>query len=393
MKLELHILQNFAPSNLNRDDTGSPKYCEFGGYRRARISSQCIKRAIRRDFGQQGLVPPDQLALRSKRFVDRIGEELAAHTGQPLELAKGVVEAALATLNFTLAGGGEKTEYLLYFGQQEIERIREFAQQHWDRLVVSAVAGQQKDKQAKGGKKDTKDEETKLLANELKKHLDGGRAADLALFGRMLADLPERNIDAAAQVAHAISTHEVTTQFDYYTAVDDLKPEETEGADMIGTVEFNSACYYRYANVDLDQLRSNLKNDWELAVNTVAAFVQASIEAIPTGKQNSFAAHNPPALIVALLRRRGSWSLANAFLKPVRPGRDGDLVCASARALDEHWKELVDLYGDPAEQRFVTGLASVRAYVPTLGDDRAWQPSCTELKERVREAVQAAYGG
>jgi CRISPR system Cascade subunit CasC len=377
MKLELHILQNFAPSNLNRDDTGSPKHCEFGGYRRARISSQCIKRAIRLAFRQQGLVPTEQLALRSKRFVDRIGEELAARTGQPLELAKRVVKEALATLNIKLAGGGEKTKYLLYFGRQEIEQIREFAQQHWDRLDDSTAAGQG----------------TKLLANELKKHLDGGGAADLALFGRMLADLPEKNIDAAAQVAHAISTHEVTTQFDYYTAVDDLKPEETAGADMIGTVEFNSACYYRYANVDLDQLRSNLKNDWELAVNTVAAFVQASIEAIPTGKQNSFAAHNPPALIVALLRRRGSWSLANAFLKPVRPGRDGDLVCASARALDEHWKELVDLYGDPAEQRFVTGLASVRAYVPTLGDDRAWQPSCTELKERVREAVQAAYGG
>src|SRR5690606_30773078 len=162
------------------------------------------------------------------------------------------------------------------------------------------------------------------------KSLDGGRAVDLALFGRMLADLPDRNVDAACQVAHAISTHRVSAEFDYYTAVDDLKPDDTSGADMIGTVEFNSACYYRYANIDLRQLVKNLKGeaeevDAELAEAAVRAFLIASRDAIPTGKQNSFAARNAPSFFLAVVRDRGAWSLANAFVAPVNGQQEGGL--------------------------------------------------------------------
>jgi CRISPR system Cascade subunit CasC len=177
----------------------------------------------------------------------------------------------------------------------------------------------------------------------LKKKLDGGKAADLALFGRMLADLPDNNIEAACQVAHAISTHKVGVEFDFYTAVDDLQNKAESGAGMMGDIEFNSACYYRYSNIDLNQLKKNLDNDEGLSNATVAAFIRASVSAIPTGKQNSFAAQNPPDFIMAVVRNNGAWSLANAFVKPIKEG--GSLVADSIRALVDYWDKLNTAYG------------------------------------------------
>ena len=162
-----------------------------------------------------------------------------------------------------------------------------------------------------------------------------------SLFGRMLADLPEKNMDAACQVAHAISTNKIhSMEMDYYTAVDDIN-NDNPGADMIGTVEFNSACFYRYATLDVAELVGGyrdekktrafgLQGDAELARTTATAFLTAFIHAIPTGKQNSFAAHNPPSLVFAVVRDGPPVSLANAFVKPVtaagrrEPGREVD---------------------------------------------------------------------
>jgi CRISPR system Cascade subunit CasC len=376
MNIELHIIQNFAPSNLNRDDTGSPKSCDFGGYRRARISSQAIKRAIRDEFKEKRLLDRAELAIRSKRFVEEIANRLA-NRGRSFEEAKAVVEAALAGPDIRLSSDGEKTEYLLYLGEREVEQIAQFAERNWDALVASA-AGQKK-------KGEAKDDQTKRLAAEFKQLLDGGKAADLALFGRMLADLPDKNIDAACQVAHAISTHQVNMDFDYYTAVDDLKPEETAGADMIGTVEFNSACFYRYANIDLRQLRDNLGGDSELARKTVRAFLEASRDAIPTGKQNSFAAQNPPSFVFAVVRESGFWSLANAFVKPVRPRSDDDIVQLSVDALIQHWADLTSMYGDPSKLLTTCALPSLTVRDP-LDDCKVG--TYTELVERTMGAIE-----
>jgi CRISPR system Cascade subunit CasC len=203
-------------------------------------------------------------------------------------------------------------------------------------------------KKAKRAAKETVPDEVRKAVTAL---LGGGKAADLALFGRMVADLPEKNIDAAAQVAHALSTHRVSVEFDYYTAVDDLKPDDTAGADMIGTIEFNSACFYRYANVDLGQLLHNLvdenpvRSDEKLARTTLEAFIRASVAAIPTGKQNSMAAQNPPSFVMAVVRESGPWSLANAFLQPARPDATGDLVGKSIDQLDDYWGRLTRMYG------------------------------------------------
>jgi CRISPR system Cascade subunit CasC len=377
--LELHIIQNFAPSNLNRDDTNSPKSCEFGGARRARISSQCIKRSLRREFASQALLGEYELAVRSKRFLDMLVGQLV-EDGRPSDQASSVVHAALTSIGIQTGTDG-KSQYLLFLGRSEAQAIYEFCSQHWETLLAESRQGQRK--------KAAVSDAMKPLKSELLARLDGGRAVDLALFGRMLADLPAKNIDAASQVAHAISTHRVMPEFDYYTAVDDLKPDDTAGADMIGTVEFNSACYYRYLNVDVDQLINNLQGDTELAVAALGALLDAARDAVPTGKQNSFAAHNPPSFMFALVRNRGAWSLANAFLKPVEPERNTDLAAASVRALDEYWGELTRVYGDPSTARAVVMIGD--AELRFIGPD-AVTPNYAAFRERVVGAIQGALG-
>ncbi len=167
----------------------------------------------------------------------------------------------------------------------------------------------------------------------------------MALFGRMLADMPEKNQDAACQVAHAISTHSVVREFDYYTAVDDLKPDDTAGADMMGTVEFNSACFYRYAVVDWEKLIQNLQGDQGLAAKGLRAFLEGFVVAEPTGKRNTFAAHNPPEFIAVSRRRNAAArNLANAFETPVRVRNNESLTEASAAKLMEKAKKLNTAY-------------------------------------------------
>jgi len=347
MRLELHLLQNFAPSNLNRDDTGSPKDAEFGGYRRARISSQCQKRAVRNYFKEHDLIPAEHRATRTKRLLEHVRQRLEK-PGRD----EGAVNRAVTT---ALAAGGLKlaeknlTQYLLFLGEGEIARFVSLIDQHFEVLAkesetVSVETG--KKKTAKKDKAEAKNAAPEEVQKAVPSLLDGGKAADLALFGRMLADLPEKNVDAACQVAHAISTNKVhSMEMDYYTAVDDIN-NDSPGADMIGTIEFNSACFYRYANLDLHQLHENLQGDVDLARTTAESFLRSFVHAIPTGKQNSFAAHNKPSLVFAVVRDGPPVSLANAFVKPVTPRHDESLVEKSITALDSYYGRLVGMYGD-----------------------------------------------
>lgn len=336
MLLELHLLQNFVPSNLNRDDTGSPKDCQFGGYTRARISSQCLKRAIRSDFKDRQLIPSANLAVRTKRIVDAIAERLESR-GRSREQTVLAATALLNSVKLGVESENRMTQYLLFVSETEIATAAQVCDQYWDALLFAAESNKSNSKANTAVPAEA--------SSRLTTALNGRRAADLALFGRMIADRPDFNVEAASQVAHAISTHEVSTMFDFYTAVDDLKPEDTAGADMLGTVEFNSACFYRYANIDISALATSLASDPELARRTVWAFVHASVNAIPTGKQNSMAAHNKPSFVMAVVRDDSACNLANAFLKPARPGRDYDLCQASIRQLDTHWHHLVNMYG------------------------------------------------
>lgn len=324
MIVELHLIQNFAPSNLNRDDTNNPKDCEFGGYRRARISSQCFKRAVRHDpvFAQTTGVPT---SWRTNKIKSELIHQMMA---QGIDSETATAHAEEFAKNYSSKKAkmdGDQTLVLLFLSRAEVEEIA-------TSLVNMAEAGAIK-KYAEDFAKTTRNRPS---------------APDIALFGRMLADRPETNIDAACQVAHAISTHAVNMDMDYFTAVDDLQPKETTGASMLGLSGFNSSCFYRYACLDFNQLVTNLGGDLAMARKTVEAFLRSSVHAVPTGKQNSTAAQNPPSFFMTVVRDDGcAWSLANAFEKPVSVGENG-WVYASIRALDQYWGRLASFFNTQA---------------------------------------------
>lgn len=333
MLLELHIIQNFAPSCLNRDDTNTPKDCEFGGHRRARISSQCIKRSIRKSDVFRATMQ-QELGIRTKLLVKKLVEKLT-RAGKNDQDIKVIVPAFVTNLISKL--DKDKTAVLLYLGDDEIEKMKEILLNHWDKL---SSAAHKTGKQGDAALNDT----CQTVAKDFK---SGSRSPDIALFGRMMAERPDFKIDAACQVAHAISTNKVLMDMDFYTAVDDLQPEAETGASMMGVTGFNSSCFYRYSLVDMEELEKNLGGDNELARKTLEAFLRASIEAIPTGKQNSMAAQNPPDAILAVLRDKGApVSLANSFATPIHPTNDKSLVQASIMAMDNYWGKLARVYGE-----------------------------------------------
>mgnify|MGYP001315919693 CR=1 FL=1 len=358
--IEIHALQNFAPSNLNRDDTGAPKDAWFGGSRRARISSQCLKRAVRQHFKEfvlNGALVSDDLAHRTKRILEPITKSLV-EKGHSAAEADQKTRQALAAMELSIKEDG-KSEYLVFLGEREISSIADIIHEKWETISTSNASPVEGKKAGKAKKQAAQGADP-----ELKKALDrvfnGGKAVDVALFGRMLADMPEKNQHAACQVAHAISTHAVEREFDFYTAVDDLKPEDTAGADMMGTVEFNSACFYRYAVVDWEKLRANLQSDAELAEKGLNAFLEGFVVAEPTGKQNTFAAHNQPEFVAVSIRRNTAPSnLANAFETALRVRKDESLTKVSAEKLVDKSKKLRAVYGGDGHT-FVLNLTETK---------------------------------
>lgn len=340
MFIELHMIQNFVPSNLNRDDTNNPKDCEFGGQRRARISSQSLKRAIR-NMPVFQKTTNTELGERT-RWMSHLLTKPLVDAGKSKDEAQAVAIAVVAAYYSKKEKMDSKkparTNVLVYLSPDETRALAQIILDNWDEMVA-ATQVEKKDKTI-----------AKLVEPLVKETKDRTSAPDIALFGRMLADQPELNLDAACQVSHAISTHRITMEMDYYTAVDDLinrgeiltdEGEEEAGAGMVGFTSFNSACFYRYARIDWEQLVKNLDGNVALAQRTVEGFLRAAIDAIPTGKQNSFAAQNPTSLAIAVVRDDGqSWNLANAFERAVRPTREGGLIEPSIKELDKFWGNL-----------------------------------------------------
>lgn len=390
--VEIHALQNFAPSNLNRDDTGAPKDAFFGGTRRARVSSQCLKKAVRDFFKmkvEEKKILPENIGQRSKRLLGEV-VELLVKNGRNPEEARNIARLAM------LAGAGiwvvpndadidedEKSEYLIFLGVNEISSLASIINERWTKEKWSTIEEALKKNSVKEKKKEAAKKASKELKESFAQILNGGKALDVALFGRMLADMPKKNQNAACQVAHAISTHSVEREFDFYTAVDDLKPEDTAGADMMGTVEFNSACFYRYAVVSWEKLVENLQADMELAVKGLRAFLEGFVVAEPTGKQNTFAAHNPPDFVAVSVRRNTApRNLANAFETAIRVKRDESLTRKSAEKLARKAKELQGAYGGE-EKVFVLNL--VGAEVDGFG---LAAPTLKDLLDQAVSAVQ-----
>lgn len=320
--LQLHLLTFFPPANLNRDDTGRPKTAVVGGATRLRLSSQALKRAWR---GSE--VFRAALAGHMGARTQRLGEVIRDHL-----LARGVAEAQAVKI---------AREIVPVFGKVKPEK--DANPTRTEQLAFIAPEEQQAalalaERLAAGEKVEVKPDQILLRSDS---------AADIALFGRMLADAPDFNREAAAQVAHAITTHRVSVEDDYYTAVDDLKkPSEDAGAGFVGEAAFGSGVFYLYICVDTALLARNLGGDAALAGTALAALAEAAATAAPRGKQNSFAAHGRAHYILAERGDRQPRTLAGAFATPVI----GDnLIADSIKALKAFRADIDDAYEQAPE--------------------------------------------
>ncbi|MEU0520914.1 type I-E CRISPR-associated protein Cas7/Cse4/CasC [Streptosporangium sp. NPDC006007] len=324
--VDVHIVQTVPPANLNRDDQGNPKEAYFGGVRRARVSSQAWKRATRTAFAQQA--PEQDHATRTKRIVGELARRLAGRTGLESEQSARLAAKLLEPLGIKEGKKAGDTAYLLFFGYRQLEDIVDLVADDVADLVALT------------------DEQLVVAMRNLPvaRKLQSGHPVDVALFGRMVADIPSLNVDAAVQVAHALSTHAVELEFDYYTAVDDENLADETGAGMIGTIGFNSATLYRYATVGLHQLVANLA-DTEAALNAVETFVQHFARSIPSGHQNSFAHRTLPSLVAVVVRDDQPVNLVSAYENPVVARQEG-IAETSVLRLAAEYERAVRQWGD-----------------------------------------------
>lgn len=349
--IQIHALTVYGPSNLNRDDTGRPKTAKFGGAERLRISSQALKRAIRTSEAFRARVKENR-GERTQRFGEEIRDYL---------LKKDVAPDQATQIAQSIAGIFGKSKSEKDKNPTYIEQLAFISPQ--EREAAFALA----DKFAAG---EPLPKDTSNLIPEVLRRTD--TATDIAMFGRMLASNPEYNREAAVQIAHAITTHRVEIEDDFYTAVDDLKkPSEDAGAGFIGELGFGSGVFYVYACVDRDLLVANLGGDTSLAETAIAALVEGIATVSPSGKQASFASRARASYVRVEKGNQQPRSLAAAFLKPVR---DEDLLKASiARLEDERTgliKQMDDAYGpcfDKAEvMQFIAGEDGNRGSLPDL---------------------------
>lgn len=351
--IEIHALETTAAGNLNRDDTGSPKTVEYGGVTRARVSSQAWKRPTRKLF--EDLVDPKDLGVRTKHVVEELAgrivrrrpelditeaNELAEnvlHNGAGIKLEK----PRRKSTDDSDDDRAKQSQYLLFLGNRQYDKLAD--------LAVKALGMGDAVKAIKGDKK------------VIKAIVSDDRSIDVALFGRMVADDTDLNIDACAQVAHAISVQAVDSESDFFTAVDDRKTQGEDeagdaGAAMIGQIEFNAATFYRYANVDADRLYDTL-GDGTATAKAVAAFVQAFVTSMPQGKINTFAHGTLPDLVVVNLRDTQAVNLVGAFERPVTPS----YVQHATEALVRREQDVDKAYG----------ITPVRTWIVRVGDATA----------------------
>lgn len=378
MLIQLHLLQNYSPANLNRDDSGAPKDALFGGVRRGRISSQCLKRSIRKSAAFEAAFKAEgRLAVRTKSLPALIQEELVKLGAEPKVIQAIVVripeigrestkksaddaDADADTPETTEAesAGESETKQLIFLGRDELpvlaQKLLALYQQYgdekkWTKVKIAEI--------------------TKALGSSVP------RSVDVAMFGRMTTSEAFEDVQAAVQVAHALSANALAEEFDYYTAVDDLSGES--GAGMIGDVEFNCSTYYKYLSVHWEQLVKNLGGDVAVARRAVLALIEAVATAQPTGKQNTFAAHCLPDLVLVEVRDKNlPVNYANAFLKPARVGGGQTVMDDAITKLADYMARVSKAYGLTKDYRAFLALQEVSlpgaAPSPSLADLQAW---------------------
>ncbi|GGU48393.1 CRISPR system Cascade subunit CasC [Streptomyces cavourensis] len=346
--LDIHILQTVPPSNLNRDDTGTPKSATYGGVRRSRVSSQAWKRATREAFGE--LLDSSELGIRTKKVVEVLAERvmeldsslppaaaqaLAAETITTATGSKVAVPGRKSKQDAEDAAPAEST-YLMFLSNRQYGAL----------AAMTVEGGKGGDLQALKDFFKVKENKSRAKQLVLTEH-----SVDIALFGRMVADSTDLNVDAAAQVAHALSVHAVEVESDYYTAVDDKNTDAETGAGMIGTIDFNSATLYRYAALDVNRLQENLgaghddARPVEPTRRAVTAFLEGFITSLPTGKINTFGNQTLPAAVIVKVRSRRPVSYVAAFEEPVALSKGGGFLKGSCKRLARFVPDLEASFG------------------------------------------------
>ncbi|MFJ9365300.1 type I-E CRISPR-associated protein Cas7/Cse4/CasC [Nocardia sp. NPDC101769] len=352
VRIDLHILQTVPPANLNRDDQGNPKEAIYGGARRSRVSSQAWKRATRMYFA--GKVPTEDLGTRTRRVASELAKRLRARTEIDPDQAARIGSALLAPVGISAGKKAGATAYLLFVGNGQLDAVVDLVADRAAELVVlddAALAEEMK---------------TLPVAEQFREN----HPLDVALFGRMVADIPALNVDAAVQVAHALSTHATEAEFDYFTAVDDTNEDDDPGAGMIGSIGFNSATLYRYATIGLNQLHDNL-GETDAVLDAVDIFVDSFARSMPTGYGNSFAHRTLPSLVAVVVREDQPVNLVSAFEKPITASQGG-IAERSARALAAEQQRSVELWGDkPAYTAFAHAFDTDTETGPKLAAELA----------------------
>ncbi|MGP4004679.1 type I-E CRISPR-associated protein Cas7/Cse4/CasC [Streptomyces sp. 8N706] len=386
--LDVHALQTVPPSNLNRDDTGAPKSAVYGGVPRARVSSQAWKRATRTYFTDEQLLDPSELGVRTKKVAEVLAGRITAlqpslNGAEALAIAAEVIQTATGSKIETpkrktdAAKDDEDqpapvSKYLMFLSARQ-----------FDRLAELAVEG------AADIKTYLKDKDNKARAKEI---ADTRHSVDIALFGRMVADSADINVDAAVQVAHAISVHRVENESDYYTAVDDHNTDAEPGAGMIGTVDFNSATLYRYAAVSVHQLARNLgeglREDEPVNLpvrRAVEAFVHGFVASLPTGKINTFGHHTLPDAVLVKLRTSRPISFVAAFEEPVSGEQGGGHLRDACERLAQYVPDIERAYGD--EETTISWVLRVGTHTEKLSGIGTETTSLATLVESIGQAV------
>ncbi|WP_399932244.1 type I-E CRISPR-associated protein Cas7/Cse4/CasC [Streptomyces kanamyceticus] len=376
--IDVHIVQTVPPANLNRDDQGNPKEAIYGGVRRSRISSQAWKRASRQHFDTQA--PEPDRATRTKRITNELITRITKTTSLDRDNASRIAATLLAQLGLSQGKKAGDTAYLLFYGNAQLD----------------AVAGLVTDRAAELAALNDKALSEAVKELPVAAAFKTGHPVGVALFGRMVADIPKLNVDAAVQVAHALSTHETQLEFDYFTAVDDQNEQDETGAGMIGTIGFNSATLYRYATVGFAQLAANLDGDTEAALDALDRFVDSFALSAPTGYQNSFAHRTRPSLVAVVVRTDQPVNLVSAFEEPV--AAEAGIQANSARRLAQEHITATQVWGDTplyeaASHTFTTSETRTKDTVETLtqafGEPVTFADLRTTLRARITTALEA----
>jgi len=340
--IQLHLLTSYPPANLNRDDLGRPKTAKMGGYDRLRVSSQSLKRTWRTsDLFQEALA--NHIGTRTKKLGVGCYQQLiatAVSEKNALDWAKKIAKQF----------GALKKDKDNPLNELEIEQLVHVSptEQQAINTLVAVLAEQQRAPEK---------EELELLRK-------ANHAADVALFGRMLASKPSFNVEAACQVAHAISVHPVVIEDDFFTAVDDLNDHsEDTGAAHIGETGFAAGLFYAYICINKTLLVDNLGGDKVLAKKTIAALTEAASKVAPEGKQNSFGSRAYASYVLAESGDQQPRSLSVSFLKPIDQRHNSDFAVDAISALSTQQQNFDKVYGSCADARYelnaITGEGSM----------------------------------